>query len=165
MDVDANSIGNTQKTDVSLISDPKVGLSSLITALQSELSKNQLKTSASRNKKLLLQKRKIEKDKKMQIKNDWTKSPMSPTRMMHEISKSIPENTILVDDSVTSKEAIFKTMNFNTPNTYYSGSKNLGNWKSQDFEKFCTIFHQARTTYCLPVLEQPNVGHDSAIPW
>ena len=128
MDVDANSIGNTQKTDVSLISDPKVGLSILITALQSELSKNQLKTSASRNKKLLLQKRKIEKDKKMQIKNDWTKSPMSPTRMMHEISKSIPENTILVDDSVTSKEAIFKTMNFNKSNTYYSGSGGALGW-------------------------------------
>ena len=128
MDVDANSIGNTQKTDVSLISDPKIGLSNLITNLRGELSKNQQKASASRNKKLLHQRRQIEEDKKNQIKNDWEISPMSPTRMMYEISNAIPKNTILVDDSVTSKEAIFRTMDFSEPNTYYSGSGGALGW-------------------------------------
>ena len=53
---------------------------------------------------------------------------MSPTRMMYEISKVLPKNAILVDDSVTSRESIFQTMNFDQPNTYFSGFGGAIGW-------------------------------------
>ena len=128
MDVDSTSVGNTQKTEVGLITDPKIGLSMLNTALQSELTTNQKEISKTRNKKLLDEKKLIEETKKIQIKNNWSNSPMSPTRMMYEISKVLPKNAILVDDSVTSRESIFQTMNFDQPNSYFSGFGGAIGW-------------------------------------
>lgn len=42
-------------------------------------------------------------------------SPMSAERMMHEIASVLPRNTIIADDSVTSRDAIHDAINFNQP--------------------------------------------------
>ena len=46
-------------------------------------------------------------------KQNWNQIPMSATRMMHEIADCIPENTVIVDDSVTTRGAVFENIEFN----------------------------------------------------
>ena len=38
---------------------------------------------------------------------------MPASRMMHEIANCIPENMVIVDDSVTTRGAVFENIEFN----------------------------------------------------
>ena len=48
-----------------------------------------------------------------QVNKKWDNLPMPPERMMIEISKSLPQNSIIVDDSISSRSAMHGAIKFN----------------------------------------------------
>ena len=113
IDTDASVIGNSEPTDVGIISDPKTGMSALYQSLNNKSSGSYQEDSKGRIEKISS---KIATDRESALnrsKQNWNQIPMSATRMMHEIADCIPENTVIVDDSVTTRGAVFENIEFN----------------------------------------------------
>ena len=53
---------------------------------------------------------------------------MTPDRMISEIANSIPQNTIVVNDAVTTGNSIFKFMNFEKENSVFGGRGGSLGW-------------------------------------
>ena len=53
---------------------------------------------------------------------------MTADRMVHEVSEILPENAIIVNDAVTSGNAIFNFINFNKPNSIFGGRGGSLGW-------------------------------------
>ena len=47
------------------------------------------------------------------IEERWNGTPMSPERMMAEVAAAIPDDTVIVDDSVTTRTAVHGAIEFN----------------------------------------------------
>ena len=58
----------------------------------------------------------------------WKKVPMSPERMMAELSKSLPENVIIANDSVTSGGALHHSVQFDKTGSLYGGRGGAFGW-------------------------------------
>ena len=51
----------------------------------------------------------------------WDTTPMSPARAMHEIGSALPENAVVVDESVTALLDVAQSFEFERPGDYYAG--------------------------------------------
>ena len=49
------------------------------------------------------------------VKARWDLSPMSTERMMTELARALPEDVLVVDDSITSRSSLLGAINFNDP--------------------------------------------------
>ncbi len=115
IDASASVIGNSEPTDVGIICDPKTGMSELHQSLKDMSSGSYQEEVKGRKEKVSSQ---IQSDRelaKADSRKHWNHLPMSAARMMHEIATSIPENTVIVDDSVTTRTAVFESIEFNKP--------------------------------------------------
>jgi len=95
-----DKVGRSEPTDVGIVSNCKTGLNALINSLTNKLDAkyiinriSSIKTK-SENQKLTYQK---------SLEETWATLPMTPARMMYELSQAIPNNSIIVDDSISSR--------------------------------------------------------------
>jgi len=51
----------------------------------------------------------------------WDTTPMSPARAMHEIGSALPENAVVVDESVTALLDVAQSFELERPGDYYAG--------------------------------------------
>jgi benzoylformate decarboxylase len=51
----------------------------------------------------------------------WDTTPMSPARAMHEIGAALPENAVVVDESVTALLDVAQSFRLERPGDYYAG--------------------------------------------
>jgi benzoylformate decarboxylase len=58
----------------------------------------------------------------------WDNRPMSPFRMMAEIAPTLPPDTIVVNDAVTSAPAVFAALDFDEPGSIYGGRGGALGW-------------------------------------
>ena len=128
LDNDSNEIGKSQKTNVPILGDIKLSISNLNDAIQSLMS--------SKTQKIINQRISILKAKKQELIKVWTNdllskwdcNPMSPERMMSEISESVTPGTILINDAVSCQSALFGSMNFNREKSILGGFGGAIGW-------------------------------------
>ena len=53
---------------------------------------------------------------------------MPPSRMMAEVASALPPETIVIDDAVTTRDAVFDSMDFDTPGSVYGGRGGALGW-------------------------------------
>ena len=115
IDADSSVVGNTEPANVGVICDPKTGMAALYESLNNKSPGSYREDTKGRIEKTSL---KIASDRESTLniaKENWNQLPMSASRMMHEIANCIPENTVIVDDSVTTRTAVFENIEFNKP--------------------------------------------------
>ena len=96
-------VGRSEPTDVGIISNCKTGLAELISEVSKTVDQNIVKARKSQVvSDALSQKEAYEES----VKSKWNSTPMSPARMMYELSNSIPKNSIVVDDSISNRAAM-----------------------------------------------------------
>jgi benzoylformate decarboxylase len=107
-------IGKSEPTHIGIVSNCKNGLSELI----SELRKLDSQDYTNKREKLVSQIRNNKDSYEYDVMNSptWNKLPMPPARMMYEISKALPENSLVVDDSISNSGALRHFINANKRN-------------------------------------------------
>mgnify|MGYP006107924723 FL=1 len=96
-------VGRSEPTDVGIISNCKTGLAELISEVSKTVDQNIVKArKAQVVSDALSQKEAYEES----VKAKWNSTPMSPARMMYELSNAIPKNSIVVDDSISNRAAM-----------------------------------------------------------
>ncbi|MFP6781138.1 MAG: thiamine pyrophosphate-dependent enzyme, partial [Gammaproteobacteria bacterium] len=106
--------------DLGVNADLEATLGKLIVALQK--SPEGYKTGASaRNARLLEGCNKRHTRTRTDLEKVWDQSPMAALRALHEIAQSIPQGSIVVDESITSFSDVARQFDFRRPGDYFAG--------------------------------------------
>ena len=96
-------VGKTEPTDLGIISNCKAALEMLNDLLRETIDKEIANKLRKESIQLATEGRQAYEDS---VSSKWKNTPMSPARMMYELSKSVPANSIIVDDSVSNRAAV-----------------------------------------------------------
>ncbi len=96
-------VGKTEPTDLGIISNCKAALEMLNDVLKDTVNKEIANKLRKESVQLASEERQTYEDS---VSSKWKNTPMSPARMMYELSKSVPANSIIVDDSVSNRSAV-----------------------------------------------------------
>ena len=115
IDSDATQIGRTEPTDVGIVADPRTALTALSDALELRMSGAAKESAIGRAASVAEEK--AAQDAAWQARLDARQdiSPMSTERMMTEIAAALPDDAIVVDDSVTTRASVFGALDFDEP--------------------------------------------------
>ena len=119
LDSAPGEIGKTEATDMALFGDPKSGLELLAEALAEQMDDNSLTRASARRDAYATRNDLSRSAWQQRLRESWDATPMPPERMMHEISQVLPPEAIVVDDSLSSKDALHGAMKFNEPDSLY----------------------------------------------
>ena len=128
LDNDSNEIGKSQKTDVPILGDVKLSVSNLSIAIQSLMSSKMQKIIDQRISILKVEKKEVMKAWRNVLLSKWDCTPMSPERMMSEISESVAPETIVINDAVSCESALFSSMNFSREKSILGGFGGAIGW-------------------------------------
>ena len=119
LDSAQGEIGKTEPTDVAILGDPKAGMEMLAAAFEGLLGETQAARIVARKAVYAELKRDSQERRKQKLLENWDKRPMAPERMMHEIAAVLPPDAIVVDDSLSSKDALHGAVQFNEPGSIF----------------------------------------------
>ena len=128
VDNDPSQVGTTEKTEIGIISDPSDALISITKKVEELLDGKKIEFFAEKNLLLKNEKETNEKIIRSELLNKYDNSPMTPDRMVSEIANAIPENTIIVNDAVTTANSIFNFMKFEKENSIFGGRGGSLGW-------------------------------------
>lgn len=119
IDVDPTEIGKIQPTDVGMISDPKVSLREIVEALDAEMTALSKEAAKGRVVKLSAEKELATESWNQLVKSKWNTNPMSDIRMVSELAASLPDDTVIIGDAITTRTAINNVFQFDKPGSFY----------------------------------------------
>ena len=119
LNIDPWEIGKNHAVDVAILGDPKATLAELLPMLQERLGGT--RHAESRARIAALQQAKTDALERLQERaaEEMSKQPMSPLVMNKILAESIPEETIIVDESITSGAALRDFLPRRHPRDYF----------------------------------------------
>ena len=128
LDSSPREVEKVYPTEIGMIADPKAGLKDLADALQQELTGSGHEAAKTRAAAISDEKRRAGEDVQNRVKERWNREPMSVERMMAELAQIVPANTIIADEAITSRAALFGAMDFDQPGSLYSEQGGALGW-------------------------------------
>ena len=128
LDSAPNEVGKSEPTDVGIIAHPKVALSQLCDAVEGTISGSAREAAKGRGASLASEKSAAKAQWERNLKERWDARPMTPARMMTEVARALPDNTIIADDTITSRDALHGAMEFTDPGSIYSERAGAIGW-------------------------------------
>ena len=119
LDSAQREIGKSEPTDIGIAADPKIGLEELTTFMEANMPGSSREEAKGRVAKISKESKMIREISNQRLKDRFESRPMSAERMMHEIASALPDNTIIADDSVTSRTAVHSAIPFNKPGSIH----------------------------------------------
>ena len=119
LDLAQREIGKVEPTEVALFGDPKAGLELLNVALEEVMDMAGRERASARKTAWRHRTALASAAWQQRVKEQWDTRPMSPERMMHEIARALPGDSIVVDDSLSSKDALHAALKFSEPGSLY----------------------------------------------
>ena len=107
-------------TEVGILADPSTGLEELTDALGQDMSASAKEAAATRAAAFAEERRQSAETYQRRLSDLWNRRPMAVERMMHELAKSAPPNTIVADESITSRPAEMQEFTFDQPGSMYA---------------------------------------------
>ena len=103
IDPDRSKIGRSEPTDVGIVGNCALALSDLIAAVKERLSPGDM-SEINQRKAGVAEARRAGRDAfEESVAENWDHRPMTPARMMSELADAIPDNAIVVDDSISNR--------------------------------------------------------------
>ena len=112
-------IGKSEPTDVGIIADPRTALEMLADAVSDGMSGEHRETARLRAADVTEEKSNSRADWESLLKQRWHQRPMSTERMMAELARAMPSDAIIVDDAISSKDALHGAVQFNQADSIY----------------------------------------------
>ena len=103
IDPDRKAIGRSEPTDVGIVGHCGLALSDLIAALKERLSPGDFPEIEQRKQAVIEQRHSNRSAFEESVAEKWDHKPMTPARMMSELADAIPDNAIVVDDSISNR--------------------------------------------------------------
>ena len=103
IDPDRKAIGRSEPTDVGIVGHCGLALSDLIAAVKERLSPGDFPEIEQRKQAVIQQRRDSRAAFEESVAEKWDHKPMTPARMMSELADAIPDNAIVVDDSISNR--------------------------------------------------------------
>ena len=103
IDPDATRIGRSEPTDVGIVGHCGLALTDLTAALKERLSPGDLPEIEKRKQAAVDEVRRRREAFEESAAEKWDHKPMTPARMMAELAAAIPDNAIVVDDSISNR--------------------------------------------------------------
>ena len=119
LDSSLRDIGRVEPTDLALFGDPRAGLEMLDTALAGQMDATSNARAAERRKAVQETRAQAQAGWERNLRHSWDARPMTPERMMHEVGTALPPNAIVVDDSLSSKDALHGAIKFNEADSIF----------------------------------------------
>ena len=119
LDSAQREIGKTEPTDVALFGDPRAGLELLAEALDDAMDANAIERATARRAAWREHTSQARSAWNRRLNERWDARPMSTERMMHEISQVLPQSAVVVDDSISSKDALHAAVKFDEPSSLF----------------------------------------------
>ena len=107
-------------TEVGILADPAAGLEELTDALGQDMSAAGKEVAATRAATFAEERRQSTEKYRQALSDSRDQRPMAVERMMHELAKSLPPNTIVADESITSRPALMREFTFDHPGDLYA---------------------------------------------
>ena len=119
IDSAASEIGKVERTKVGILADPKVALAQLCSGIDQQMTKAGHNAVMQRLETANREQKKLREHWEARLRERWDATPMSPERMMSELAHAIPDDAIVIDDSLSNKETVHAAMKFNAPGSLY----------------------------------------------
>jgi len=103
IDSDASKIGRSEPTDVGIVGHCGLALTDLIAALKERLSPGDMPEIEERKQAVTAERQRRREAFEESVMEKWDHKPMTPARMMSELSAALPDNAIVVDDSISNR--------------------------------------------------------------
>ena len=113
------AVGRSEPTEVGIIADPRSALDDIHDAVRQRTSGSQREAAQDRAKNLAVRKASVKTQWDSRLKQVWDNRPMSPERMMTEVANAVPPDAIVVDDSISSKDALHSAVAFSRPDSIF----------------------------------------------
>ncbi len=105
-------VGKSEPTDVGIVADPKTALDLLTDAVSDGMSGEQRETARLRAAAVAEEKSDSRVAWEARLRQRWNQRPMSTERMMAELARGMPADAIIVDDAISSKDALHGAVDF-----------------------------------------------------
>ena len=128
VDSDPAEVGATQPTEIGIAADPAAALEHLAEALDAAMSGSAKEAAKGRSAGLAEARLKADAERDRRVRHRWDDRPMPPSRMMAEVASALPPETIVIDDAVTTRDALFDSMDFDAPGSVYGGRGGALGW-------------------------------------
>ena len=106
LDTYTHEIGKNVRPDVALVGDPKAGLAELTEFIQPKQSTAERKDADERRKAAEARVAATRESYWSYAKRNWDTSPISATRLMHEVKQALPENYLVFSEGITNSKHV-----------------------------------------------------------
>ena len=119
LDSNAAQVERIYSTEVGILADPGAGLEELTDALDQDMSASAKEAAATRTAAFSEERRQADEAYRRQLDASRGQQPMAADRMMHELAQAAPPDTIVADESITSRPSVMKAFTFDQPGSLY----------------------------------------------
>ena len=109
------------RLDIGLVADLTRALTQLTKALSDKATDTFRAGAKARNDAFTKARDKAREASNARLQSLWDGDPMSPTRALHEISQALPDDVVIVDESITASLEVADQFDFARPGDYYGG--------------------------------------------
>ena len=103
----AGKVGKSEPTDVGIVAHCGLAIEELINQLTPMLTPESRQTISNRISLISNESSESKKSFERAVEDKWDQKPITPARMMFELSSALPDNSIVVDDSLSNR-AMFR---------------------------------------------------------
>ena len=107
IDPDAGKVGKSEPTDVGIVAHCGLAIEELINQITPMLTPEQQQAISNRAKAISDEAHEGKKSFERSVEDKWDQKPITPARMMFELSNALPDNALVVDDSLSNR-AMFR---------------------------------------------------------
>jgi benzoylformate decarboxylase len=115
-------IGKVFPADLGIVADAKSALRSLLQILPAHLDRSNGEARAERLARLKEAKEKVRMDLEARLKEGWDATPINAARLVREMDRLLEEDTLIVNESPTTKDILTSNFNFTPKRSYFSNS-------------------------------------------
>ena len=119
VDSASRAVGRSEPTEVGIIANPGSALRDIAGAVAESMSGSDRETARSRAVSVAKRKGELASAWEQRLKETWDQRPMSAGRMMTEAAGALSPETIIVDDSISSKDALHGAFTFSRPDSLF----------------------------------------------
>ncbi len=111
-----------------MLADPKLALAQLVEAVDAEMGSSDRRQARERSQSIGSEKASLRASREQQMRERWEQAPMTPERMMFEVARVLPADTVVADDAITSTAALQQALAFDKPGSIYGGRGGAIGW-------------------------------------
>lgn len=120
LDCNASEINRSQPTDLGILCDPRAGLEALAEALDAAFDSARVDAARDRAEGIGSETAAKRAASQAALRKCRSSRPMPPLRMMHELAQAAPEDTVIVDDSISARPILHEAFEFSRPGSMHS---------------------------------------------